>query len=78
MTKCPILAYWNGFISTVKLGHQCGRSTTPVGKKIQAEGTKATQENVAKFPVSPQRRIVGLTVKNTKAEGKQTAHTHCK
>lgn len=25
--------YWNGFISTVKLGHQCGRSPTPTGKK---------------------------------------------
>lgn len=31
-------------------------------KKIQAEGTKATPENLAKFPVSPQRRMVGFSL----------------
>lgn len=45
-------------------------------KKIQAEGKKATQENVAKFPVSPRRRIVGLSLWKTQRQKKNKLLIH--
>lgn len=48
-TKCPILAYWNGFISAVKLGHRCGRSTIPVGKKSRQKAQKQHRKMLQSF-----------------------------
>lgn len=64
------------------------RSFTPFGKKIRwSEGTKATQENIARFPVSPQKNRKILTNKKKQNKGqlkkyenkqKKTAHMYCK